>query len=36
MPTQENDIIKFLNSKTREGIEEMKIEDKTKTILEVK
>jgi hypothetical protein len=36
MPTQVNDIIKFLNSKTREELEEMKIEDITKTILEVK
>ena len=39
MPTQANEIIKFLNSKTREELEEMeelKIEDRTKTILEVK
>jgi DNA repair exonuclease SbcCD ATPase subunit len=36
MPTQENEIIKFLNSKTREELEELKIEDRTKTILEVK
>jgi hypothetical protein len=35
-PTQENDIIKFLNSKTREELEELKIEDRTETILEVK
>jgi hypothetical protein len=35
-PTQENDIIKFVNSKTREEIEELKIEDRTETILEVK
>jgi hypothetical protein len=35
-PTQANDIIKFLNSKTREELEELKIEDRTKTILEVK
>jgi hypothetical protein len=28
-PTQANDIIKFLNSKTREEIEELKIEDRT-------
>jgi hypothetical protein len=36
MPTQENEIIKFLNSKTREELEELKTEDKTDTILEVK
>jgi hypothetical protein len=36
MPTQANDIIKFLNSKTREELEKMKIEDRTETILEVK
>ena len=36
MPTQANEIIKFLNSKTREELEEMKIEDRTETILEVK
>jgi hypothetical protein len=29
MPTQVNEIIKFLNSKTREELEELKIEDKT-------
>ena len=29
MSTQANEIIKFLNSKTREELEEMKIEDKT-------
>jgi hypothetical protein len=29
MPTQANEIIKFLNSKTREELEEMKIEDRT-------
>jgi hypothetical protein len=29
MPTQENEIIKFLNSKTREELEELKIEDRT-------
>jgi hypothetical protein len=34
-PTQ-NDIIKFLNSKTREELEELKIEDRIETILEVK
>jgi hypothetical protein len=35
-PTQANDIIKFHNSKTKEELEELKIEDRTKTILEVK
>jgi hypothetical protein len=35
-PTQANEIIKFLNSKTREELEEPKIEDRTGTILEVK
>jgi hypothetical protein len=29
MPTQANEIIKFLNSKTMEELEELKIEDKT-------
>ena len=36
MPTEATEIIKFLNSKTREELEELKIEDRTKTILEVK
>jgi hypothetical protein len=36
MPTKANEIIKFLNSKTREELEELIIEDRTKTILEVK
>jgi hypothetical protein len=36
MPTQANEIIKFLNSKTREELEALKIEDRTETILEVK
>jgi len=36
MPTQANEIIIFLNSKTREDLEELKIEDKIETILEVK
>jgi hypothetical protein len=36
MPTKANEIIRFLNSKTREEIEDMKIEDRTETILEVK
>ena len=35
-PTQENEIIKFLNSKNREELEEVKIEDRIETILEVK
>jgi ABC-type branched-subunit amino acid transport system ATPase component len=33
---QANEIIKFLNSKTREELEEMRIEDRTETIVEVK
>jgi hypothetical protein len=36
MPTQANEIIRFLNSKTREELEELRIEDRTETILEVK
>jgi hypothetical protein len=36
MPTQVNEIIKFLNSKTREELEELKIEDRIETILEFK
>jgi hypothetical protein len=36
LPVQANEIIRFLNSKTREELEELKIEDRTKTILEVK
>jgi hypothetical protein len=36
MPTQANDIIKFLNYKTREELEELKIEDRIETIPEVK
>jgi hypothetical protein len=36
MPTEANEIIRFLNLKTREELEELKIEDRTKTILEVK
>jgi hypothetical protein len=36
MPTQANEIIRFLNSKTKEELEELKIEDRTETILEVK
>ena len=36
MPTEAAEIIKFLNSKTREEIEDLKIEDRTRTILEIK
>jgi hypothetical protein len=36
MPTQANEIIKFLNSKTRKELEELKIKDRIETILEVK
>jgi hypothetical protein len=36
MPSQANEIIRFLNSKTREELEELKIEDRTEAILEVK
>jgi myosin heavy subunit len=36
MPTEATEIIKFLNSKTREELEELKIEDRMETILEVK
>jgi hypothetical protein len=36
MPTEANEIIRFMNSKTREELEELKIKDRTKTILEVK
>jgi hypothetical protein len=36
MPAEATEIIKFLNSKTREELEELKIEDWTETILEVK
>jgi hypothetical protein len=36
MPTQANEIIRFLNSKNREELEELKIEDRTETIIEVK
>jgi hypothetical protein len=35
MPTEANEIIKFLNSKTKEEQENLKIEDRTETILEV-
>jgi hypothetical protein len=36
MPSVANEIIKFLNSKTKEEIEDLKVEDRTKTILKVK
>jgi hypothetical protein len=36
MPTEATEIIKFLNSKTREELEDLKIEDRMETILEVK
>jgi hypothetical protein len=36
MPTKANEIIKFLNSKTREELEDLRIEDRTETILEFK
>jgi hypothetical protein len=36
MPTEATKIIKFMNSKTREELEDLKIEDRTETILEVK
>jgi hypothetical protein len=36
MPTEEIEIIKFLNSKTKNELECLKIEDRTETILEVK
>ena len=29
MPTQANEIIRFLNSKTQEELEELKIDDRT-------
>jgi hypothetical protein len=36
MPTEATEIIKFLNSKTREELDDLKIEDRMETILEVK
>ena len=36
MPTEANEIIGFLNSKTKEELESLNIEDRTETILEVK
>ena len=35
-PEEANDIIKFLNSKTRQELEEIGISDRTETILEVR
>jgi hypothetical protein len=36
MPTEANEIIRFLNSKSKEELEALQIEDRTETILEVK
>jgi hypothetical protein len=36
MPTEANEIIRFLNSKTKDELESLEIEDRTETILEVK
>jgi hypothetical protein len=36
MPLEATEIIKFQNSKTREELEELKIEDRIEIILEVK
>ena len=36
MPTEATKIIKFLNSKTREELEDLKIEDRTEKIIEVR
>ena len=36
MPSASNEIIKFLNSKTKVELEELKFEDRIETILEVK
>jgi hypothetical protein len=36
MPTEANEIISFLNSKTKEELENLKIEDRMETILKVK
>jgi len=36
IPTEATEIIQFWNSKTREELEDLKIEDRTETILEVK
>ena len=36
MPTRANEIIRFLNSKTKDELESLEIEDRTETILKVK
>jgi hypothetical protein len=36
MPTEANEIIKFLNSKSKEELEALQIKDRTETILEFK
>jgi hypothetical protein len=36
MPIEANEIIKFLNSKSKEELECLQIEDRAETILEVK
>ena len=36
IPSAANEIIKFLNLKTKEELEELKVEDRTETILDVK
>jgi hypothetical protein len=36
MPIEANEIIRFLNSKTKDELESLEIEDRTETILEVK
>ena len=36
IPTEANEIIKFLNSKSKEELEALQIEDRTERILEVK
>jgi hypothetical protein len=36
MPTKFTEIIEFMNSKTKEELEDLKIEDRIETILEVK
>jgi hypothetical protein len=36
MPTKFTEIIEFMNSKTREELEDLKIEDRMETILEFK
>jgi hypothetical protein len=36
MPSATNEIVKFLNSKTKEELEDLKVEDRIETILEIK